>query len=129
MNVELWLARTGVLISAVLVVAITWIGIKIARHYVKIWQEQGFNDVSSNLWIALTFTVVLDIFLFAVMDIGQAFSLVVDGWGAIVGISTALLGFAFGYKATTKFAGQRGSFESTSTTTTEQRSTPSGTSP
>lgn len=111
MNVELWLARTGVLISAALVIAITWIGIKIARHYVRIWQTQGFNDVSSNLWIALTFTVVLDIFLFAVMDIGQAFSLVVDGWGGIVGISTSLLGFAFGYKAVTKITTPKGSID------------------
>jgi hypothetical protein len=107
-NIELWLARTGIVISAALVIAITWIGIKIARHYVRLWQSQGFNDVSSNLWISLTFTVVLDIFLFAVMDIGQAFSLVVDGWGGIVGISTSLLGFAFGYKATTKILTPKG---------------------
>jgi hypothetical protein len=107
-NVELWIARTGIVIALFICVAITTVGVQIARHYVRLWRTQGFNDVSSNLWIALTFTVVLDIFLFAVMDIGQAFALVVDGWGGIVGISTALLGFAFGYKATTKIVGTKG---------------------
>jgi hypothetical protein len=107
-NVELWIARSGVVIALFICVAITTIGVQVARHYIKLWKTQGFNDVSSNLWIALTFTVVLDLFLFAVMDIGQAFSLVVDGWGGIVGISTALLGFAFGYKATTKIIGSKG---------------------
>lgn len=107
-NVELWIARTGILVVLFVCLVVTGILTRVAVDYVRVWERERFRDVSSNLFITLTFMVVLDIFLFAVMDIGQAFALVVDGWGGIVGISTALLGFAFGYKATTKIGGTKG---------------------
>lgn len=108
LNVELWIARTGVLVVLFVCLVVTGILTRVGVDYVRVWEREKFRDVSSNLFITLTFMVVLDIFLFAVMDIGQAFSLVVEGWGGIVGISTALLGFAFGYKATTKIGGTKG---------------------
>lgn len=108
LNVELWIARTGVLVVLFVCLVVTGVLTRVAVDYVRVWEREKFRDVSSNLFITLTFMVVLDIFLFAVMDIGQAFSLVVEGWGGIVGISTALLGFAFGYKATTKISGTKG---------------------
>lgn len=107
-NIEVWIARTGVVLVLFLSLVITGILTRVALNYVKVWEREGFRDVSSNLFITVTFMVVLNIFLFGVMDIGQAAMLVIDGWGGIVGISAALLGFPYGYKATTKIGGTKG---------------------
>lgn len=105
---ELWIARTWIFLPAILVLFITGAAASIASHYIKTWKAKGFPDVSSNVWVALVVATVLDLILFAVMDVGQALAILTDGWGAIVGICSTVLLPLLGYKAVTKVATPKG---------------------
>lgn len=105
---EIWISRTWVFLPAVLVLFITGAAAAIVWHYIRLWKEQGFNDVSSNVWVALTVAVVLDLMLFAVLDVGQALVLLTEGWGAIVGICSTVLMPLLGYKAISKITTPKG---------------------
>lgn len=105
---ELWIARTWIFLPAVLVLFITGAAISIVRHYVKIWKRDGFNDVSSNVWVALIVATMLDVILFAIMDVGQALTFLTESWGALVGICSGVLFPLLGYKAVTKVVTPKG---------------------
>lgn len=116
---ELWIARTFIFLPAMLVLFITGAAAAISWHYIGTWKRKEFNDVSSNVWVALVVATILDVILFAVMDVGQALVLLTEGWGAIVGICSTVLLPLLGYKALTKVSTPKGgTVESSSTETT-----------
>lgn len=89
-------------------IAVTTFSVVVAWHYFLAWRKGGFRDVSSNLWVALIIGTLLDIVLFAVLDVGQAIVLVTEGWGGIVGICASVLLPLLGYKAMTKVISPKG---------------------
>lgn len=99
MNVELALARTWIVVAAMLVLFITGGGAAAFREYYRRWKAKEDDTLNSQAWTALVITVMLDVLLFAVLNVGQAFELVSEGWGAIVGISTSILLPILGYKS------------------------------
>lgn len=127
---ELWVARTWIFLPAMLSLFIMGCAFAVASNYIKVWKRDGFNDVSSNLWVALTVAMILELPLFAVMDVGQALVLLTEGWGAIVGICSTVLLPLLGYKAVTKITTPKGgTVESSSTETiSTSRSSSSGNS-
>lgn len=115
---ELWIARTFIFLPALMVLFITGAAVAIIRNYIRIWKRDGFNDVSSNVWVAALVATVLNIMLFAVMDVGQALILFGEYWGGIVGVCSTVLLPLLGYKAVTKITTPKsGTVETTSTET------------
>lgn len=105
---ELWISRTFIFLPALMVLFISGAAAAIIWNYVKVWKRGGFNDVSSNVWVAATVAVVLNMMLFAVMDVGQALVFLTEGWGAIVGICSTILMPLLGYKAISKITTPKG---------------------
>ena len=105
---ELWIARTFIFLPALLVLLITGAAASISHQYIKVWKRDGFNDVSSNLWVAWIVATILDLLLLAAMNVGQALELLTEGWGAIVGVCSTLLLPLLGYKAVTKITTPKG---------------------
>lgn len=100
--IELWLARTFIVIIAALMLFILGAGMAVfAVYYRKFKQGIPDGDASFNTqgWTAVIVVGVMEVLLAAVMDVGQALVLVTEGWGAIVGIAGTLLLPILGYKS------------------------------
>ena len=111
MNIDLWLARTFSALAAFSVLSIMAFQIAVMLHYYRQWKRDSsakFVDLSSNFWIAAVVGTMMQMFLYAVLDVGQALVLVTEGWGAIVGICATVLAPFLGYKAATKIATPKG---------------------
>lgn len=121
---ELWIARTFIFLPAIMVLFSTGAAVAIVHNYIRIWKRDGFNDVSSNVWVALLVSTMLNLIMFAVMDVGQALVILTEGWGALVGICSTVLLPLLGYKAVTKITSPKGgTTETTSTETISSSST------
>ena len=121
MNIELWFARTGIIAAVFILCANTHFGFSVAYNYLRVWRRGGFNDISSNAFIALTVSAIIDLLMLAIMDVGQAMMILTEGWAGVVGLLSTILGFAFGYKASTKLTNKRGNFEAVLTETSTER--------
>jgi len=108
MSFEVWIARTFIFLPALLVLFIDGAAVAIVWHYIRLWREKGFNDVSSNVWVALTVATVLNLMLLALMDVGQALMLFGEYWGGVVGVCSTLLMPLLTYKGLTKIAMPKG---------------------
>jgi hypothetical protein len=99
--IETWLARSFIVIIAALMLFIAGAGISVFSEYYRRFKHPAGLDDSFNSqgWTALVVCAVLEVLLAAVMDVGQAFALVSEGWGAIVGITGTLLLPILGYKS------------------------------
>lgn len=99
--IETWLARTFIVILAFLMLFIAGAGVGVWLVYYRRFKRPAGGDESFNSqgWTALVVCAVLEVLLAAVMDVGQAFLLVSEGWGAIVGITGTLLLPILGYKS------------------------------
>ena len=110
--IETWFARTWIVLAAGIVLGISILGFMVAVHYYRDWRagvaSGKFNDLSTNFWVALIVGTLLDVVLFAVLDVGQALVLVTEGWGGIVGICATVLLPMLGYKAMTKVVTPKG---------------------
>lgn len=121
---ELWVARTWIFLPALMVLYWTGSAAAIIHNYIHVWKRDGFNDVSSNVWVAMLVPTMLCLVLFAIMDVGQALVILTEGWGAIVGICSTVLMPILGYKAVTKINTPKGgTTETTSTETISSSST------
>lgn len=109
MSFEVLIARTWIVFAALLVLFITGGGISVFVAFFKRWQRQP-NGASfdTHAWTAMVVTVVLDILLFAMLDVGQAFMLLSESWGALVGVCSTLLMPILGYKAVQKVTTSKG---------------------
>lgn len=58
--------------------------------------------------VIITVAVALECILWAILDVGQAFALVVDGWGAIVGIIGTLILPLLGFKSVQNITASKG---------------------
>lgn len=87
--VELWFARTWIVIAAGFVAAINfvaawvlYIGISHWRSSLDAWQLQGRKtavpDLNSNILIFSVVASLLDLVMFAIMNVGQATSILTD---------------------------------------------------
>ena len=97
--IETWLARTFVIIGALLILFLTGAAVAIFREYLKRWKDGREATFNTHAWTACIIAVALNVILFAVLDVGQALVLVTEGWGAIVGIIGTLLLPLLGYKS------------------------------
>ena len=108
--IETWLARTFIVIIAALMLFIAGAGIGVWLVYYRRFRHPSGGDDSFNSqgWTALVVCAVLEVLLAAVMDVGQAFALVSEGWGAIVGITGTLLLPILGYKSVQTITAAKG---------------------
>lgn len=108
--IETWLARSFIIIIAGLMLFIAGAGVGVFLEYYRRFKKVDGGDESFNTqgWTAVVVCVVLEVLLAAVMDVGQAFMLVSEGWGAIVGISSTLLLPILGYKSVQSIAASKG---------------------
>lgn len=97
--IETWLARTFSILAALVALFVTGGGFFVFHNYYRRWrygQDESFN---SQAWTAIIVAVALDAVCFAILDVGQAFALVSEAWGAIVGIIGTVLLPILGYKS------------------------------
>lgn len=114
--VEAWLARTFSILVAVIALGLAYglgvvfrIYLDVFRDEVAVWKaltiaERSVNQsarpaFNSHGVVILTVMVGLEAILFAILNAGQAFELVTEGWGAIVGIIGTLILPLLGYKS------------------------------
>ncbi len=116
MNIDLLLARTFSLLVAVIALGLAYgfgvvfkIYLNIFREETALWRlmtlaERGLNPglrpaFNTHGIVILTVMVGLESILLAILNAGQAFELVTEGWGAIVGIIGTLILPMLGYKS------------------------------
>lgn len=97
--IETWLARTFIVIIAALMLFIGGAGAAVWMEYYRRFKDARDPAFNTNGWTAIIVTVALEVILAAVTNVGQAFELVTEGWGAIVGIIGTLLLPILGYKS------------------------------
>lgn len=118
MTADAFFSRSWSVIAALLVLFITGGGFAVFNLYYKRWKDGRDDAFNSQAWTGLVVVVMLDTLLFAVLDVGQAFPLVSEGWGAIVGISTSIILPILGYKSVQNITASKK--DSTTTTTTNE---------
>lgn len=128
---ELWIARTWIFLPALMVLLITGAAAAIIHNYIRIWKRDGFNDVSSNVWIAAMVATVLNMMLFALMDVGQALVFFSESWGGVVGVCSTVLMPLLAYKSIAKLSTTPTGMtvESTTETSSTSNSTRTGAPP
>ncbi len=99
MSIDLWLARTFSVIAALLSLGIAYGAGVVFRIYYQRFRDKVDPSFNTQALVVLTVAVGLEAILFAVLDVGQAFALVSEGWGAIVGIIGTLVMPILGYKS------------------------------
>ena len=97
--VETWLARTFIVIAALLSLFVTGASFFVFHNYYRRWRYGQDVKFDTQAWTALIVAVALDAICFAILDVGQAFALVSEAWGAIVGIIGTVLLPILGYKS------------------------------
>jgi hypothetical protein len=97
--IETWLARSFIVIIAGLMLFIGGAGASVWMEYYRRFKDTRDPAFNTNGWTAMIVTVALECILAAVTNVGQAFELVTEGWGAIVGIIGTLLLPILGYKS------------------------------
>ena len=99
--ISVWLSNAFIVIIAFLMLFITGAGCSVFVEYRRRFIDPAGKDESFNTqgWTAITITVILDVLLAAVLDVGKAYLLVSQFWGAIVGITGAVLLPILGYKS------------------------------
>jgi hypothetical protein len=114
--IETWLARTFSILVAVIALGLAYglgvvfrIYLNVFREEVTLWKSLTLVEraaspaarpaFNSHGVVILTVMVGLEAILFAILDAGQAFTLVTEGWGAIVGIIGTLILPLLGYKS------------------------------
>ena len=109
MNVDLWLARTFSILAATMALGIAYgSGVVFRAYFVQFRSAVASYDpkcgqpapaFNTHAVVIVTVAVALEAILFAILDVGQAFALVSEGWGAIVGIIGTLILPLLGYKS------------------------------
>lgn len=109
MSVDLWLARTFSVLAATMALGIAYgSGVVFRVYFTQFRAAIASYDPKSGLQapafnthavVIVTVAVALEAILFAILDVGQAFALVSEGWGAIVGIIGTLILPLLGYKS------------------------------
>ena len=73
--------------------------------FLRAYRSMDEGGMPGYAWQALLFAFVLDLLGAAAFDVAKANGFVIQGWGAVVGVVTALFGGWLGYRATTKISG------------------------
>lgn len=97
--VETWLARSFVVLAALLALFVTGGSFFVFSNYYRRWRSGRDENFNTQAWTALVIAVALDSICFAILNVGQAFELVSEAWGAIVGIIGTVLLPILGYKS------------------------------
>jgi len=97
--VEVWLARSLIVIAALVLLFVTGGSFFVFHNYYRRWRYGQDEQFNTQAWTALIVAVALDAICLAILDVGQAFALVSDAWGAIVGIIGTVLLPILGYKS------------------------------
>lgn len=97
--IEVWIARTFVIIMAGLMLFIAGAGAAVFMQYFRRFKDGRDPSLNTQGWTAVIVTVALELLLAAAMDIAQALVFVTEGWGAIVGVIGTLLLPILGYKS------------------------------
>lgn len=97
--IELWFARSFIVIIAGLMLFILGAGTAVFWQYFKRFKSGLDSSFNTQGWTAVIVMAAIEIVLAAVVDVGQALVLVTEGWGAIVGIFGTLLLPILGYKS------------------------------
>lgn len=125
MNVDLWLARTFSILVAFTSLGVAYgAGVVFKSYYmafkddIAAWKlltveqhrsmESSKPAFNTHAIVIITVAVALECILWAVLNVGQAFELVVDGWGAIVGIIGTLILPLVGYKSIQNITASKG---------------------
>lgn len=106
MSFELFFARTWIVFVAALTAYVNYFAIKVAQRYYLDWRAgvragKGF-DLSTNVWIAITFALFVTLVCAAIMDVGQALILVSESSTQLAWLFAAMVAPALGYKGWTK---------------------------
>ena len=106
--IEVWLARSFSILAALVALFVTGGGFAVFQNYYKRWRDKVDESFNSQAWVALIVTVALDSICFAILDVGQAFMLVSEAWGAIVGVIGTVLLPIIGYKSVQNITAAKG---------------------
>lgn len=97
--VEVWLARTFIILAALVALFVTGGSFFVFHNYYRRWRYGQDEKFDTQAWTSLIVAVALDAICFAILDVGQAFALVSEAWAAIVGIIGTVLLPILGYKS------------------------------
>ena len=97
--IEVWLARSFIVLAALVSLFVTGGSFFVFHNYYRRWRYGQDENFNTQAWTALIVAVALDAICFAILDVGQAFALVSEAWGAIVGIIGTVLLPILGYKS------------------------------
>ncbi len=97
--VETWLARSFIVIAALLSLFVTGGSFFVFHNYYRRWRYGQDDQFNTQAWTALIVAVALDAICFAILDVGQAFALVSEAWAALVGIIGTVILPILGYKS------------------------------
>ncbi len=115
-SIDLWLARTFSVLVAFIALGVAYGAGVVFKVYYLLFKEEvatwrlltpqermctaGVKPTFNTHGVVIvTVAVALECILWAILNVGEAFSLVVDGWGAIVGIIGTLILPLLGYKS------------------------------
>jgi len=115
-NLDIWLARTFSILVAFTSLGIAYGAGVVFKWYLILFREElatwrlltpeqrmctagAKPTFNTHAIVIVTVAVALECVPWAILDVGQAFNLVVDGWGAIVGIIGTLILPLLGYKS------------------------------
>lgn len=115
-SLDVWLARTFSILVAFTSLGIAYGAGVVFKWYLLLFREEiatwrlltpeqrmcttGVKPTfNTHAIVIVTVAVALECIPWAILDVGQAFNLIVDGWGAIVGIIGTLILPLLGFKS------------------------------
>jgi hypothetical protein len=96
-----------ILLPILLALFLTGAGLTSAAYGLRKMRAGQHDGPPGYVWQSLLFVAILDVILFAGMDVGKFREFFADSWGGIVGVAATLFAPWLGYKAV-KVAGTKG---------------------
>lgn len=107
-NPDLFISRFMLFLPVLLGFLVTGAGVALVQYGFKRMRATNAEGPGGWLFQAILFIAVIDLILFAGLDVGQFLVLFTEGWGGIVGVCATLFAPWLGYKAVGKITASRG---------------------
>lgn len=104
---ELWFARTWIVIAALFVASINAAAVIVLYIGIRHWREDLSKDLNSNIWISSVVVTMLNLIMLGVMNVGQATEILGDKLEGIAWLFAAVLVPLVTGKTITKFGASK----------------------